>query len=547
MATVIVTDAAIRELVREALGNTNFVSSTVEEEDPVNVNDVVDPSATITDPTNTDQKPQNRAELQVALKAITDDLPDDQVPAAYDKVVHAIEIPDKNETDKQEKKMDKFKDSDDVGLGSSPEDKKKVESFVRAEIKKVLNEIRPRVTVKGSAGPVDPADLDADEEEAELSKPRKFSTMTDVSGASFEEIAKELGFSVAGAKQAVDKALLKAQYVAQADEDDLEILTLQSMNDYIKMLSKSGEMTSADIKLMKDHPEIVRELDGFREFLDRAIRRARKSEKMGESSSRPKVSEAKDPFRGKSSAELRKPHAGDPVKTIELDVSWDSADDVEHYAAKFGLRTKLVDPEGPGGGNPIYSFTGTEDQLRSYLKVYTADDQESIDYLMKNESYNPGDEISMSSQKKPDAQKPGKNVTKAKSASGRDVEVDWGRFNEMDEADGEKQHKCLRCGEEVSKTDKGWREHVHDDCIGKRMMKKMGRAPTPVSPSLGIRAKYQRMNGLGKRRPQVEVRIHGRKMIPIDVQKLFVNPGCGRGTVTAQRTMYKKEGTFRSL
>ena len=116
--------------------------------------------------------------------------------------------------------------------------------------------------------------------------------MADVQGATFDEIAQELGFSVAGAKQAVDKALTKAKFVASLSDtsaegeagegDDLEIITLMAMNDYIKHLARGvggpeeGEdaLTPADIKLMKDHPDIVRELDGFREFLHKYIRKA---------------------------------------------------------------------------------------------------------------------------------------------------------------------------------------------------------------------------------------------------------------------------------
>lgn len=114
--------------------------------------------------------------------------------------------------------------------------------------------------------------------------------------ASFEEIAKELDFSVAGAKQAVDKALLKAKWVAKLVDytnphmsDDLDIIVLGALSDYIKKLSKAGVvqsdqlsdpnddvLTSADIQLMKDHPDIVEEMPGFREFLHAAIKRAMK-------------------------------------------------------------------------------------------------------------------------------------------------------------------------------------------------------------------------------------------------------------------------------
>lgn len=118
-----------------------------------------------------------------------------------------------------------------------------------------------------------------DESKRKAYKSTALGGMSDVGGASFEQIAKELGFSIAGAKQAVDKALEKARFLLNdMDDEDREILTLTAMNDYIKYLTKSGELTPADIQLMKDHPDIVRELDGFREFLHNHIRRARKAD-----------------------------------------------------------------------------------------------------------------------------------------------------------------------------------------------------------------------------------------------------------------------------
>ncbi len=162
------------------------------------------------------------------------------------------------------------------------------------DLKKILGKVDPDAVEKepdiDPDDPENPPESGGEAPEAaastpELSEPKKakkgtaLGGMTDVSGATFEDIAKELGFSVAGAKQAVDKALEKAQFLAQdMDDDDREILVLTSMNDYIKYLNKSGELTAADVQLMKDHPDVVRELDGFREFLHNAIRRQRKSD-----------------------------------------------------------------------------------------------------------------------------------------------------------------------------------------------------------------------------------------------------------------------------
>jgi hypothetical protein len=104
---------------------------------------------------------------------------------------------------------------------------------------------------------------------------RKNTMMTDVGGSSFKEIAAELGYaSESGAKQAAEKAMSKLRFASQMDQDELEILSLEAMSDYIDYLNKSGELTSADVQLMKDHPTIVAELDDFRDFFDKYVKRA---------------------------------------------------------------------------------------------------------------------------------------------------------------------------------------------------------------------------------------------------------------------------------
>lgn len=39
-------------------------------------------------------------------------------------------------------------------------------------------------------------------------------------------------------------------------------------------------------------------------------------------------------------------------------------------AKKHGVSAKLVNPNGPGGGCPVYAFTGTREELTSYMKAY---------------------------------------------------------------------------------------------------------------------------------------------------------------------------------
>ena len=302
MNPIIVTESALREFLRETL-DSPVSNSHLDGSMPVRISPVVAPDAAEVDPSNPNFVPQNKAELLSALRAMCD-VDDDQVPVVY--------IAMKDTLEKQEEKM---KDS-------------QVESKVRAVVRKILSEISasekrqmaadklwselpkvdpstyPEVTkvapgVSSKTGTpaqqkakfekskeqlqktfstMKMSDLDDEQEAAPTG--RKNVMMTDVSGASFKEIAKELGFAAeSGAKQAVEKALAKAQFVHKTDlldPDTLEILVLQSMSDYINMLQTTGELTPEETALLKNNPAIVRELDGFREFLDKDLRKARK-------------------------------------------------------------------------------------------------------------------------------------------------------------------------------------------------------------------------------------------------------------------------------
>jgi len=325
MTKVVVTEQALREMIREAMFNKEFSGWSSNEEGPAEVNPNVDPSAAVTDPINPNFTPQDKTEFNVAIGQLVKNLPDADMPGLYDTVRTAID-------DKQN-----VEDEDEMKKKAMQGGTTQVEEQVRKAIRKVISDLNlrrgdqvseakpdpwkdappvtgpmPAVTkipagihggeftrwqeknksdVKKYLGKIDldapviePEEHDADVDPVDDPKRRAYKTtalggMTDVAGASFEQIAQELGFSVAGAKQAVDKSLEKARFLATGmDEDDREILVLTAINDYIKTLNRSGELTPADVQLMKDHPDMVRELDGFREFLDTTIRRARRQD-----------------------------------------------------------------------------------------------------------------------------------------------------------------------------------------------------------------------------------------------------------------------------
>lgn len=335
MSKLTVTEKVLHQVVREALFNTGFSGWSSNSSGPTAVNPNVDPSISVTDPVNPDFTPQDKTEFSIAVNQLVKNLPDTDMTKLYDAIKATIED-DKDLQDEEnmknkasnndaakveeqirkavrralsEAKPDPWKNAPPV-TGPLPPVKKipagvhggeytrrleKNKSDVEKYLGKNAPEIPDPVTSDDSDLPDDtvsddlglePADQTSEPAPAsvpDVPKPQRtrkataLGSMADVSGASFEDIAKELGFSIAGAKQAVDKALEKAQFLATGiEEDDREILVLNALNDYVKYLSKSGELTPADVQLMKQHPDIVRELDGFRDFLHNSIRRARK-------------------------------------------------------------------------------------------------------------------------------------------------------------------------------------------------------------------------------------------------------------------------------
>lgn len=314
MPKTIVTKRAVRELIRHLFENKDmgsvFLPRTLVER-PIEANPVVDPSAILTDKDHKNQRPRNSVELQVAIKKITNDLPDVEASKIYDTVIDALEKDNEKPMNKPNKNVEEsirsaIRKMLDEGWVTDPKTgatiwqdeapKKKVAAPVgqvvgdMPPVKKIPAgvmggeaERRFQKTKKSLAGALKkPEVMQAVEDEAapdDVAR-RKNVTMTDVQGASFQQIADELGFAVSGAKQAVDKALSKLQWLTsyvQASPEDFEVMTLTAMNDYVNYLNKSGELTSEDVTLLKNHPDIVQSLDGFREFLDKYIRKARKA------------------------------------------------------------------------------------------------------------------------------------------------------------------------------------------------------------------------------------------------------------------------------
>lgn len=326
---VVISDKALREMVREALDGQGW--SGTDNADPVNVNAITDPSSAVVDPVNPNFTPQDKTEFGVAMQQLVKNLPDTDMPTVFNAVKTALDRrSEKDEIDaaNQAAMVAGSQEAIDAAGKNGKDTKKqegkqmptenKVEEQLRARIRKAILEAnglteadlppvkkipmgvhggefnrrheKTKADLRKTLGPAvdryenEPeAEPDLSDEEGEEAEHKakhahqEIGALGQVGNASFEDIAKETGMSVSGAKQAVDKSLLRFKFLYELPEDDRDIMVLQAMNDYIDTLNKTGELTAADVQLLKDHPDIVRELDGFRDYLHNTVRRAMKA------------------------------------------------------------------------------------------------------------------------------------------------------------------------------------------------------------------------------------------------------------------------------
>jgi hypothetical protein len=114
-------------------------------------------------------------------------------------------------------------------------------------------------------------------------KKRGYQSADDAGGTPFDEIAAEFGFAgPQGAKAAVEKALGKMRYLMKLPEEDRDFLVLAAMDDYINILNKTGELSPEDVKLLRSHPSIVQDLDGFKDHLHKYVLRGMRDAGKGE-------------------------------------------------------------------------------------------------------------------------------------------------------------------------------------------------------------------------------------------------------------------------
>lgn len=270
----------------------------------VKVNPVVDPSAAITDPANSDYKPQSRQELQIAFNVLIDDLTDDNIPDIYDSLKDVLS---KREDENGKEQMKKSND--------------KVEETIRLMIRKLLIESNvllkeyyeqdpvtskmiwkgkgpaPKLTASTNiqkldpsarssvVGPQSPAGkslkstfkkmkdeefdepLDSDKPEAGRTRRNK---MQD--GDKLKMLAKEFGFkNPNGVAQFITRTIERFRYNWE-NYDDLNIAMLEIVKDYIDELAVGGSLAPADVQLLQDHPEHVMDLETFRVYAKKQLK-----------------------------------------------------------------------------------------------------------------------------------------------------------------------------------------------------------------------------------------------------------------------------------
>lgn len=164
---------------------------------------------------------------------------------------------------------------------------KNVEEQVRRTVRSMLTEIMPRdsgLSFSGWGMDPDAEDEDDAEESERAKRPRrKNTTVVDVEGETLDAIAKEFGFAAPiGAKALLARTLEKYRFMWELYEDDpdaFERFLLMATREYIEYLTSSGELTPEEVDVLNKNPELVADLDGFREFMHVFVKRGIRAKK----------------------------------------------------------------------------------------------------------------------------------------------------------------------------------------------------------------------------------------------------------------------------
>jgi len=342
MSKAVVSESALRELLREALDNTGAMS--YDAAPPVAPSAVVDRTSMELDfdPVEVKALPKKKDELLIMVRNLLDKVEDDQAPELYKAIKNLVggdktgekdygkaqELPpninpvDRSEIPMMKKNESKLVDAikniveealsealpfgfgkgkmklggqfehpldseegpeepDFRSLGGSVDDEFKADGTVNfnpdedISDPEELEQVLARMT-KSAWDPEDDADDDVPAP-AEKGSPKKrvdLGTGYGVDGDTFEKIGEKMGYTPEAAKKAVSTAMERFKVLHGMDPDDLEDLVLTGVDEYITVLSKTGELTDEDIKFLKQHPDHVSSSESFREFFSKYVKRA---------------------------------------------------------------------------------------------------------------------------------------------------------------------------------------------------------------------------------------------------------------------------------
>lgn len=286
--------SALRGLVSEVMFGSGMQRTSYEQpvsdEPPVKQSErssIEDIRSPVDPPTeDPDYVPSNRHELSAAAAKMANALDDSIVAKYYEELKRLTKRAlDGDLTDEKTKTED---EPVPIVPGSSTmnadDDATKTEAAVRKQVAKVIAEVGG-LSFSGWDYTDDDDEEDEDDfmSDKEPKKRKKSTTVTDVSGASLDQIARELGFAAPiGAKAFIDRTLEKFKHLfvlRQEDPIEFDKFLLMGVNEYIEYLQSSGELTPEDVELMKRNPAIVVELDGFREYVHKFVKRAMRDAK----------------------------------------------------------------------------------------------------------------------------------------------------------------------------------------------------------------------------------------------------------------------------
>ena len=279
MPKVSVSERALRELLKQALESRelNVPTKVGAEKNPVEVNNNVDPSAAVTQPDDADFLPQNRKEMQIAVRQQLDRVADDDASTVYAAVkktidktmdVDAAEHDKKEAEDKSNRRLE--------SMNHSLRDKV-TENIVRKQIRRIL--IEAGYESLGFSGWPQRDDDESDDDDDDEKPHKKIASMVDVGGDVLNKIADEFGRSTSGAKRMLDVTENTAKFLGSLlsrEDTVLEDIQFVALEHFVDALAAQGELDQEDVAYMNEHPEEVAEMESYRIYLSEYVKSAMK-------------------------------------------------------------------------------------------------------------------------------------------------------------------------------------------------------------------------------------------------------------------------------